>query len=44
MSTITNADLIVVIHECKIIEQGKHTELLEKQEMYNELYQTGFQD
>jgi ATP-binding cassette, subfamily B, multidrug efflux pump len=44
LSTITSADKIVVIHDGKIIEQGTHTELLTNQEMYYELYKTGFQE
>jgi ATP-binding cassette subfamily B multidrug efflux pump len=44
LSTITSADKIVVIHDGKIIEQGMHTELLANQEMYYELYRTGFQE
>jgi len=44
LSTITNADRIVVIHDGRIIEQGTHTELLEKKGNYYELYKTGFQD
>jgi len=44
LSTITSADRIVVIHDGKIIEQGKHSELLAKQGMYYELYKTGFQE
>jgi ATP-binding cassette subfamily B protein/subfamily B ATP-binding cassette protein MsbA len=44
LSTITNADRIVVIHDGRIIEQGTHTELIAKQGMYYDLYQTGFQE
>ncbi len=44
LSTITSADRIVVIHDGKIIEQGKHSELLANQGMYFELYKTGFQE
>jgi ABC-type multidrug transport system fused ATPase/permease subunit len=44
LSTITNADRGVVIHDGKIVEQGKHEELLKKQELYYELYKTGFQE
>lgn len=44
LSTITNAARIVVIHDGKIIEQGSHGELLEKQGMYNDLYRTGFKE
>ena len=44
LSTITNADRIVVIHDGRIIEQGTHTELLNQQGMYYDLYRTGFQE
>jgi ATP-binding cassette subfamily B protein/subfamily B ATP-binding cassette protein MsbA len=44
LSTITSADKIVVIHDGKIIEQGTHLELLSNQNMYYELYRTGFQE
>jgi ABC-type multidrug transport system fused ATPase/permease subunit len=44
LSTITSADRIVVIHDGKIIEQGKHNDLLARQGMYCELYKTGFQE
>ena len=44
LSTITNADLIVVIQDGKIVERGTHIELLEKQDLYYDLYRTGFQD
>jgi ATP-binding cassette subfamily B protein/subfamily B ATP-binding cassette protein MsbA len=44
LSTITSADKIVVIHDGKIIEQGTHFELLSNQNMYYELYRTGFQE
>ena len=38
LSTIINADLICVIHEGKIVEQGKHNELLEKNGYFKKLY------
>ncbi len=44
LSTITNADKIIVIDDGKIIEQGTHAELLAKQELYYNLYRTGFQE
>jgi ABC-type multidrug transport system fused ATPase/permease subunit len=34
----------VVIHDGRIIEQGRHAELLANKGMYYELYRTGFQD
>ncbi len=45
LDTIMNADQIVVMEEGKIIEQGTHTELLEKEERYAKLWQMrGYQD
>jgi len=38
LSTIQKADQILVIEEGKIVEQGKHQELLEKKGRYFELY------
>ncbi|PKN93266.1 MAG: ABC transporter ATP-binding protein [Chloroflexi bacterium HGW-Chloroflexi-6] len=44
LSTITNADKIVVVHDGQIVEQGTHAELMAKQSMYYNLYQSGFQE
>ncbi len=44
LSTITSADHIVVVDGGRIIEQGTHRELLDKQGYYFELYRTGFQE
>ena len=44
LSTITHADLIVVVHDGRIIEQGRHEQLLERKGYYYDLYRTGFQD
>jgi ABC-type bacteriocin/lantibiotic exporter with double-glycine peptidase domain len=40
LSTVQNADLIVVLGDGKIVEQGKHEELLQKKGHYSELYET----
>ena len=37
LSTIQNADLIVVMQKGRIVEQGTHTELIQKQGMYKRL-------
>ena len=38
LSTIQKADQILVIEEGRIVEQGKHQELLDKQGRYHDLY------
>ena len=43
LSTIKNADLILVMQEGNIVEQGKHEELLAKKGFYAELYNSQFQ-
>ena len=42
LSTIQNADIILVMKDGKIIEQGNHEELLEKKGFYSELYMSQF--
>ncbi len=42
LSTIQNADIILVMREGKIVEQGKHEELLEKGGFYASLYNSQF--
>ena len=42
LSTIQNADLILVMKDGKIMEQGNHQELLKKQGFYKELYESQF--
>lgn len=43
LSTIKEADLILVMRNGRIIEQGKHEELLNKNGCYNDLYNSQFQ-
>lgn len=42
LSTIQNADLILVMKEGKVIEQGNHEELLAREGFYAELYNSQF--
>lgn len=42
LSTIRNADLILVMDEGDIVEQGTHTELIEKNGFYAELHNSQF--
>ena len=38
LSTVVNADRIIVLEKGQIVESGKHTELLEKKGLYYQLY------
>jgi ATP-binding cassette subfamily B protein len=42
LSTIRSADLILVINQGEIVEQGTHQELLEKEGFYYRLYTSQF--
>ena len=42
LSTIKNADMIYVFDKGRIIEKGKHKELLEKNGLYEVLFKTQF--
>ena len=42
LSTIREADLILVMRDGHIVEQGRHQELLEKRGFYAQLYQSQF--
>jgi ATP-binding cassette subfamily B multidrug efflux pump len=44
LSTVVNADRILVIEGGLIVEQGSHRQLLEKRGVYYRLYQSGFED
>jgi ATP-binding cassette subfamily B protein len=42
LSTIQEADCILVMQDGNIIEQGKHAELLEQKGLYAKLYESQF--
>lgn len=44
LSTIKNADMILVMNNGKVIEQGKHEELLTRRGFYYNLYNSQFAD
>jgi len=44
LSTVLNADKIIVIDEGRVQEVGTHTELLERAGLYATLFQTQFRD
>ncbi|MBE0520410.1 ABC transporter ATP-binding protein, partial [Candidatus Bathyarchaeota archaeon] len=44
LSTVRNADNIVVINEGRIVEEGNHRELMKKKGMYYRLYEKQFKD
>ena len=44
LSTIRNSDLILVMKDGNIVEQGNHTELLKQKGFYAELYNSQFAD
>jgi ABC-type multidrug transport system fused ATPase/permease subunit len=44
LSTVVNADRIVVIQNGRIIEQGSHSKLLARGGVYYQLYRTGFEE
>ncbi len=43
LSTIQGADTILVVNEGKVVEQGKHKELMERKGFYYKLYQSQFE-
>ena len=44
LSTVKNADVIAVVSEGKIVEQGNHNELIEFNGMYQKLYSLQFRE
>ncbi len=42
LSTIINADIICVVQDGKIVEQGQHNELLAQEGLYHKLYERQF--
>jgi ATP-binding cassette subfamily B protein/subfamily B ATP-binding cassette protein MsbA len=44
LSTVVNADRILVVQDGRIIEQGTHSELLASAGVYYQLYRTGFEE
>jgi len=44
LSTVVNADRILVMKDGEIVEEGTHEELLDFGGVYHELYQMGFED
>lgn len=43
LSTIQNSDLILVVNNGNIVEQGNHEELMKKKGFYNKLYNSQFE-
>jgi ATP-binding cassette subfamily B protein len=44
LSTVEDADLILVMRDGRIVEQGKHAHLLERKGFYYSLYQSQFEN
>ena len=44
LSTVRNCDIILVVKDGKIVEQGNHKELLKKKGYYHELYTRQYED
>ena len=42
LSTVQHADLILVLQDGRIVERGRHTELLQTGRLYGQLYRTQF--
>ncbi len=44
LSTVRNADNIIVINEGKVVEEGNHAALIKRRGMYHRLYKKQFRD
>lgn len=44
LSTVQHADVILVMNNGNIVEQGTHTELMEKNGFYAQLYRSQFEN
>ena len=44
LSTVVNADKILVIQKGKIVEIGSHRDLLKQQGLYSQLYRSQFSE
>ena len=44
LSTVRDADMILVVRNGRIVEQGSHTQLLQKRGYYHELYTRQYED
>ncbi len=44
LSTVRNADRVIVMHEGEIVEEGNHLELLKRGGVYSKLYRMNFGD
>ena len=44
LSTVVDADVILVVRDGKIVESGKHAELMEQHGYYYELYSRQFEE